>query len=86
MKLTIKCDSTEDVIVRRKQMYSYVTEKIDGLGFHIHFTVHDTEEYDNIYIKFHVANGLELDVARHIRNSIKDEYLTTNNKGYFIFK
>ncbi len=86
MKLTIKCDSTKDTIIRKKQMYSVVTEMIDQLGFYINFSVRNTGEYKNIYIQFHVTNGLELDVARYVRNSIKDTYLTTNHKGYFIFK
>lgn len=86
MKLTITCESTKDTIIKKKQMYSYITELIDQLGFYMNFTVNNTGEYKNIYIQFKVTNGLELDVAKYVRNSIKDKYLTTNEKGYFIFK
>ena len=86
MKLTINCKSTKDTILRKKQMYSYITELIDQLGFYMNFTINNTGEYKNIYIQFKVTNGLELDVAQYVRNSIKDKYLTTNEKGYFIFK
>ena len=67
-------------------MYSYITELIEQLGFYMNFTINNTGEYKNIYIQFKVTNGLELDVAQYVRNSIKDKYLTTNEKGYFIFK
>ncbi len=84
--MTITCLSTRDRKKKKKQMYSAITELIEQLGFYMNFTVNNTGEYHNIYIEVKVTNGLESDVAKYLRNSIRDTYLTTNRKGYYVFK